>query len=94
MSSTNRATAGWQITHAHELLCGEYSLELELELGGGECELAMVELVSRATSADPYAYPAVCVVSCTSDAARDWLEADESVREVYSACERGVRGAA
>lgn len=54
----------------------------------------MVELVSRATSADPYAYPAVCVVSCTSDAARDWLEADESVREVYSACERGVRGAA
>ena len=82
---------GWRITHAHELPDGEFSLELELD---GLGELAMVELVSRASSADPYAYPAVNVVSCTSDAAREWLEADESARAVWRACEFGVRGAA
>ena len=81
----------WRITVAVQLLCGEYSVELER---GDELALAMVELVSRHSSSDPYRDPAVCVQSCTDQGAREWLEAEANERAVWRACEFGVRGAA
>lgn len=77
----------FRITAVHELPDGEFSVELER---GDVLEIAMLELVSRASSSDPYAYPAVNVLSCTDAAAREWLEADESAKAVWKACEFGV----
>lgn len=82
---------GWRITATVELLGGEFAVDLES--ADGTDATAMVELLSRANSSDPYRDPEVRVLSCTDVGAREWLEAEDNERAVWKACEFGVRAA-
>jgi hypothetical protein len=75
----------WRITAAHELEAGDFAVELEL--GDEDYATALLEVCNR-TPRDVFD-PHVRVVSCSSAAARAWLEAPEHEYAIGYRCIQG-----
>lgn len=79
--------SNWRLTAAFKLHSdGEYAVDLEC---GDVHATALIELLDRARPCEPWD-PEVYVHSCTSELAREWLEAAEHERFVADCCLEGV----